>query len=390
GGFFSPAPPQPSLEAVRLACGAPVPGDATVRLVASCVALQAKLRWGRYGRDVELHLEGLRRIVDLWDARDGLFTMPGFVAAVAALADAPDPESREAAARGIATLVGAQRADGTWPDVDLFQVMELLERAARTDNATPAVNAALHRSAVMLAVSIQEDGTWGLHAGTRRTLIGWRVLRYAARMQEKKSGCQPRASPSQRPSPPLPRAPSNRSPRSWRSPAVSSGPEPPMDRPARPSPSATAACCTSARTATSNASSAPRRAASPFPADWSGPASWMATPTSCRPASSSRAWTSAMTRPPRSSPAASASSPAPCHRAGGSPAATGTTSCGRARLCRAGNGSTPSRPSTTSSSRGWTATWRWPTPAPSSSPASRPMRRTRPAARSSATRAPAG
>ncbi|MFO7260795.1 MAG: hypothetical protein DIU52_006550 [bacterium] len=188
GGFFSPAPPQPSLEAVRLACGAPVPGDATVRLVASCVALQAKLRWGRYGRDVELHLEGLRRIVDLWDARDGLFTMPGFVAAVAALADAPDPESREAAARGIATLVGAQRADGTWPDVDLFQVMELLERAARTDNATPAVNAALHRSAVMLAVSIQEDGTWGLHAGTRRTLIGWRVLRYAARMQEEKSG----------------------------------------------------------------------------------------------------------------------------------------------------------------------------------------------------------
>src|SRR5690606_3529419 len=28
GGFFSPAPPEPPLEAVRLACGAPVAGDA--------------------------------------------------------------------------------------------------------------------------------------------------------------------------------------------------------------------------------------------------------------------------------------------------------------------------------------------------------------------------
>jgi hypothetical protein len=187
GGFFSPAPPEPPLEAVRLACGAPVSGDAAARLVASCVALQAKLRWGRYGRDIELHLEGLRRIVDLWDERAGLFTVPAFVAAVAALSDARDPRSRDAAARGIATLVGAQRADGTWPDVDLFQVLELLERTARTGGASPALDAALYRGAVLLAVSIQDDGTWGQHAGTRRTLIGWRVLRHAAQMQEEQS-----------------------------------------------------------------------------------------------------------------------------------------------------------------------------------------------------------
>jgi len=187
GGFFSPAPPEPPLEAVRLACGAPVAGDAAARLVASCVALQAKLRWGRYGRDIELHLEGLRRIVDLWNQREGLFTVPAFVAAVATLADAPDEQSRDAAARGIATLVGAQRADGTWPDVDLFQVMELLERTARTGGASPALDAALRRGAALLAVALQEDGTWGQHAGTRRTLIGWRALRYAAAIQEKMS-----------------------------------------------------------------------------------------------------------------------------------------------------------------------------------------------------------
>jgi len=187
GGFFSPAPPEPPLEAVRLSCGAPVAGDAAARLVASCVALQAKLRWGRNGRDVELHLEGLRRIVDLWDQREGLFTVPAFVAAVAALADAQDEQNRDAVARGIATLVGAQRADGTWPDVDQFQVMELLERAARTGGASPVLDAALRRGAVLLAVSLQDDGTWGLHAGTRRTLIGWRALRYAATIQEKKS-----------------------------------------------------------------------------------------------------------------------------------------------------------------------------------------------------------
>src|SRR5690606_20442576 len=187
GGFFSPAPPDPPLEAVRLSCGAPVAGDAAARLAASCVALQAKLRWGRHGRDVELHLEGLRRIADLWNQRDGLFTVPAFVTAIAALADAPDGQNRDPAARGIATLVGAQRADGTWPDVDLFQVVELLERAARTGAASPALDAALRRGAVLLAVSLQEDGTWGQHAGTRRTLIGWRALRYAAGIQEKKS-----------------------------------------------------------------------------------------------------------------------------------------------------------------------------------------------------------
>lgn len=187
GGFFSPAPPEPPLEAVRLSCGAPVAGDAAARLAASCVALQAKLRWGRYGRDVELHLEGLRRIAELWSRRDGLFTVPAFVAALAALVDAPDEASRDAAARGVATLVGAQRADGTWPDVDLFQVIELLQRVARMGGASAALDAALRRGALLLAVSLQDDGTWGQHAGTRRTLIGWRALRYAAGTYERKS-----------------------------------------------------------------------------------------------------------------------------------------------------------------------------------------------------------
>ncbi|HEY8468787.1 MAG TPA: hypothetical protein VIL18_04050 [Longimicrobiales bacterium] len=186
-GFFSPAPPEPPLEELRLVCGAPVVGDRNARLAASCVALQAKLRWKRYGRDVDLHLEGLRRIIELAGQHPGLVSPPAFIAALAAVADAPGKENRQAAANGIAMLISSQRGDGTWPDADLFHVLELLERTARRRRVPAELDAALRRAAYHLAASLQEDGTWGQQAGARRTLIGWRALRYAAGAQEKKS-----------------------------------------------------------------------------------------------------------------------------------------------------------------------------------------------------------
>lgn len=184
-GFFSPAPPEPPLEELRLACGAPVVGDRNARLVASCVALQAKLRWKRHGRDVDLHLEGLRRIIALAGQHPGLVSPPAFIAALAAVAEAPGRENRQAAANGIALLISSQRGDGTWPDADLFHVLEFLERVARGRRVRAELDGALRRAAFHLAASLQEDGTWGQQAGTRRTLIGWRALRYAAGAQEK-------------------------------------------------------------------------------------------------------------------------------------------------------------------------------------------------------------
>ena len=87
-----------------------------------------------------------------------------------------------------------------------------------------------------------------------------------------------------------------------------------------------------------------------------------------------------------SSSSGSRRSPPSGSRANGSSAATGTTSAGPARRCRARTGSTRSPRTTRSCSTGSTDTWRWPTAPRSGWPGSTGRRRTSPAASSCAIR----
>jgi hypothetical protein len=198
GGFFAPGPSESSLGGLELACGVRIERDAFARLVASTVALQSSLRWGVRGPDVELHLDGLRRIVRLWERWENcIFPQSVLLAASAALLDAEPPNGHgnapdETILRAIACIAGAQRADGSWPDADVFQVLDVLHAAAARGYLMREVVAAIRRGAELLAFSQQEDGTWdGRRAVPRRTLIGWRTLHFA--VDHMTAGARPRA-----------------------------------------------------------------------------------------------------------------------------------------------------------------------------------------------------
>lgn len=180
-GFFAPCPPEDTLAAIRLDCGAPVEGEPDTRVAASCVALRALLAWGEWGSELSLHVDGLCRIAGLWRRwAEGLLSPPAHLTVVRALLDAPASAQRETAARhGLGLMLRAQRADGTWPDVDVFLVLDVLHAAQASQHDDNRMGDAVRRAAGLLAVSQQEDGSWGSEDMPRRTLIGWRALRAA-------------------------------------------------------------------------------------------------------------------------------------------------------------------------------------------------------------------
>ncbi|HEX9106200.1 MAG TPA: hypothetical protein VF832_03210, partial [Longimicrobiales bacterium] len=86
------------------------------------------------------------------------------------------------AAEGIACLVRAQRADGTWHGVPLFEALEALLAGAARGYRAGEVDAVLARSAQLLALTQKPEGGWGTEdrASARQPLIAWRVLRHVA------------------------------------------------------------------------------------------------------------------------------------------------------------------------------------------------------------------
>lgn len=181
GGFFAPVPPQATSKEVVLGSGARLRAGSAALLAASCVALQSVLRRGIDGVDAQLHLDALRRLIRL-DPREARALLPIEVlpATLAALVEAPaTAENRAAIERGLGRIVQSQRADGSWPELDTFYILEVLLAAVERGYRKASLEAAIRRAAGLLAVTQQPDGTWERGALPRRTVIGWRTLRYA-------------------------------------------------------------------------------------------------------------------------------------------------------------------------------------------------------------------
>ncbi len=188
-GFFSPSLPTTDLSGLTLRIPARFVTDAEARLGVSCVALQSLLRWGYAGPPTQAHVSSLRKLV----SSDALLVpkramIAGFVGALAALIEGhPRDASRSAAVNGIGRLLGVQRADGSWPGADTFQVLDLLLRASANGYANEAVDAAIIRAVEMLALVQRNDGSWGRETGPERMLVGWRALRHVVGSQDRGS-----------------------------------------------------------------------------------------------------------------------------------------------------------------------------------------------------------
>lgn len=181
GGFLSPGPPHRPLMDVDLPSGARTAGDPEARFTISAVALRCAMRWRGAGTDARLHLEGLRRIVDRWSELPlvGLQTT-ALLAAAHALVASPRPEDREAAGRGLQMVAGKQRGDGSWMDADPFHALAVFGDATAAGVGDERAGRALDHGARLLVAAQHNDGSWGSEHGSRRALIGLRVLRRAA------------------------------------------------------------------------------------------------------------------------------------------------------------------------------------------------------------------
>jgi hypothetical protein len=185
GGFFSVAPPFANLAGRTLATGARFPTDRSARFGGSCLALDALLAWGWRDASVERHRAALRPIVTrIAPGPTALIDIGAYAVAVGALARAAGESDRVATLAGLARLAALQRADGSWPGVDLFQVLDVLLRAAKLGHRLETADASVLRAVDMLTLMLRDDGSWGRDTGPERTLIGWRGFRRALEIRE--------------------------------------------------------------------------------------------------------------------------------------------------------------------------------------------------------------
>ncbi|HEX6938651.1 MAG TPA: hypothetical protein VF158_04515 [Longimicrobiales bacterium] len=207
GGFFAPEPPLAPGEVLVLSNGERFPTGPAAQLAASCLALRACLRWGGYGPDAWLHLDGLRRLLELEGRGHGaLVPLEAYPTILLALTEAHAlDEPREMTARLLTRIVQTQRADGSWPELDAIAILEVLLAAVGAGFGTPAIDAAIRRGAGLLAVTQREDGLWERDTSPRRALTAWRALRLAlsAAGGEAADGATPAPAPSRSPSRPL-------------------------------------------------------------------------------------------------------------------------------------------------------------------------------------------
>lgn len=193
GGFFSPGPPDRPRTPLRLDTGAELHDETGARLAASCIALRALLRWDVHGTDTRLHLDGVRQVLECWDDWQTELWSPtaGLVALRTALEAPAVPGLRDAVEAGLRLVRRNQRADGSWPEADLFLALDALLPAGADAGADDESAAALRRGGALLAATQADDGTWGREAPGRRTLIGWRVLRHIVRRLEPETDARP-------------------------------------------------------------------------------------------------------------------------------------------------------------------------------------------------------
>lgn len=174
GGFFSAAPPNERLSPVSLPSGKVFRSEGAARFAISCLALRAALMAGNESRPaIQRHLESLAVLRETWTSWDGYFAPDAIVSALGALAVAPPP-FRDLLPDLTGFIAQHQSADGTWPDADLFHVLDALVAAG-----TLSAKLAVCQAVPALLEHQRADGGFGSTAPEERALIGLRALLWA-------------------------------------------------------------------------------------------------------------------------------------------------------------------------------------------------------------------
>jgi hypothetical protein len=174
GGFFSPALPSERLSPVSLPSGKVFRSEGAARFAVSCLALRASLMAGHDARPaVRKHLESLILLRETSTRWDGYFSPDAIVSALGPLAVAPPP-FRDHIPEAAAFIAGHQNRDGTWPNADLFHVLDHLVAAG-----TAKAKFAVCRAVPALLEQQRSDGTFGTTAQEERALIGLRAFLWA-------------------------------------------------------------------------------------------------------------------------------------------------------------------------------------------------------------------
>ncbi len=125
-GFFSPGPRDELLAPLTLPNGVTVDDEERARFGASCLALRVVLRAGEDRRPaVREHIDCLLGLARLWNEQETEWSPALASFALGGLALAPF-EYRQGVTELAETVARRQDADGTWPEVDLFQAVEAL------------------------------------------------------------------------------------------------------------------------------------------------------------------------------------------------------------------------------------------------------------------------
>jgi hypothetical protein len=173
-GFFAAAPPQQRLAPVTLPNGKVYRAEPAARFAVSALALRALLRAGQSGRPaVREHLDSLARFAEQWQDWGPAFAPDAIVAGMHALAEGGPPWNA-AGERLVPVVFRRQALDGTWPQADLFQMLEMLLAVASPEARTLARHAL-----PALATRQHADGTFGATAREERALIALRAALWA-------------------------------------------------------------------------------------------------------------------------------------------------------------------------------------------------------------------
>jgi hypothetical protein len=183
-GFFSPGPRSHTFAGTSLSTGARFTSDDDARLALSAYTLRVVLGYQQPSTDDLLQIDALRRLAALLFRDRTNISTPAAVTVLATLAVMPRSPSHVAIVHGaLSRLAGSQRGDGSWPGAEMFHVADALMLAERAGYGSPVFDAALARTANLLILTQQPDGSWGSDTGPYRLLTGWRTLRHVAATQ---------------------------------------------------------------------------------------------------------------------------------------------------------------------------------------------------------------
>ena len=149
--------------------------EPAARFSLSCLALRAALRTNFVERPaVDRHIRSLSTLATGWTGWNGFFAPDAIISGLHALALA-GPGHMPVVTTLVGLVAAHQDADGSWPNADLFHILEAL-----TATGLPEAHTAVRRAEPALAARQRADGSFGVSAQQERALIGLRALLWAA------------------------------------------------------------------------------------------------------------------------------------------------------------------------------------------------------------------